>query len=118
MNISVTLLTRRGFVEPDQPERWKYNLINADRNYFFENLISLRQLFPQEAKNKFTRFLPLVYSNTSRCPESTIKEIGIKNRPKGLMTKVLLIGYVITWRLATVYQADLETFYFLSLIHI
>ena len=60
----------------------KGNLINADRNYFFENLISRRQLFPQEAKNKFTRFSPLVYISTSPCPESTIKEIGIKNRPK------------------------------------
>ena len=49
---------------------------------FFENLIIRRQLIPQEAKNKFTRFSPLVYISTSPCPESTIKEIGIKNRPK------------------------------------
>ena len=57
-------------------------MINADRNYFLKNLISRRQLFPQEAKNKFTRFSPLVYISTSPCPESTIKEIGIKNWPK------------------------------------
>ena len=92
-------------------------MINVDRNYFFENLISRRQLFPQEAKNKFTRFSPLVYISTSPCPESTIKEIGIKNWSKGLMTKVLLIGYVITRRLATVYQAGLETFYFSRVLH-
>ena len=60
----------------------KGNLINADRNYFLKNLISRRQLFPQETKNKFTRFLPLFHINTSPCPKSTIKKIGIKNRPK------------------------------------
>ena len=59
----------------------KGNLINADRNYFFENLISLRQLFSQEAKNKFTRFSPVVYISTSHCPETTIKELGSKNWP-------------------------------------
>ena len=48
----------------------------------FFNFISRRQLFPQEAKNKFTRFSPLVYISTSPCPESTIEAIGIKNRPK------------------------------------
>ncbi|PYE01484.1 hypothetical protein DNJ72_05825 [Prochlorococcus marinus XMU1403] len=117
INISVTLLKTRGLVESDQPEMWKSNLINADRNYFFENLISRRQLFPREAKNKFTRFSPLAYNNTSPCPESTLKEIGIKNRPKGLMTKVLLIGFVITRRIATVYQAGLETFYFSRVLH-
>ena len=83
----------------------------------FKNLISLRQLFPQEAKNKFTRFSPLAYISTSPCPESTIKEIGIKIGRKGLVMKVLLIGYMTTRRLATVYQAGLETFYFSRVLH-